>query len=311
YLANESLWDDYFFSTIPEDGDFDPENVRLYPYSSASDTFSEWDQIGAGLMVDGAFNVNSTSLEAWKALLASFFGEDLAEDDESSSQFPRTFFSQGDAGGEEPSRVDDPDVYNGFRRLDETQISELAASIVTEVRRQGPFLSLSDFVNREPFRDPKVASDSDLIKRSGPLTRAIEGTSINDNLQSGAEVTVFQDGVDEKAVSGYRSEGLPGWFTQVDLLSRLGSILNARSDTFRIRFYGDFRDEINGEILSKAVGEAVVQRIPDFVDDSNIAYTPYDDDEAVSRSLAELTAINRTMGRRFVVSSFRWLDSFN
>ena len=96
---------------------------------------------------------------------------------------------------------------------------------------------------------------------------------------------------------GYRSTGIPGWITQADLLQVLGPSLAVRSDTFRIRTYGEALDE-QGKVIAKAWCEAVVQRMPEYVDPANAA---------VERDTA-LTPVNQRFGRRFNVVSFRWLS---
>src|SRR6185436_8254178 len=103
YLLNMELFDKFFFSSIcPRAGDEtisgrlsdfltdeDPKplpNPRMKLYVRPGQTVSRLRQqmldskdgdasayarIAANLLVEGAFNVNSTSVEAWKTLLAS------------------------------------------------------------------------------------------------------------------------------------------------------------------------------------------------------------------------------------------------
>ena len=105
--------------------------------------------------------------------------------------------------------------------------------------------------------------------------------------------------LDQPTELGYRSTGIPGWLTQADVLQVIGPSLSARSDTFRIRTYGEVRDPISNEVEAKAWCEAIVQRYPDYVDSLDDAETPLD----------LLTSdINRDMGRRFRVVSLRWLN---
>ena len=80
----------------------------------------------------------------------------------------------------------------------------------------------------------------------------------------------------------------------VDVLQVLGPVLNARSDTFVIRGYGDAADS-TGTIRSRAWCEAIVQRTP----------------EPLSADASGLNSANAgkvgDFGRRFIVKSFRWL----
>ena len=102
----------------------------------------------------------------------------------------------------------------------------------------------------------------------------------------------------QKTEQGYRSTGIPGWLTQADVLQVIGPSLTTRSDTFRIRTYGEALDS-NGVSVAKAYCEAVVQRVPAYVDPAN----------ASSERGTELTTLNQTYGRQFKIVSFRWLSS--
>ena len=86
---------------------------------------------------------------------------------------------------------------------------------------------------------------------------------------------------------------------QGDILGQLGSIMSARSDTFVIRTYGDNKNPVTGAILGRAWCEAVVQRLPNYMNASK------DFPETAPASLNDMT--NKKFGRRFQVISFRWL----
>ena len=96
---------------------------------------------------------------------------------------------------------------------------------------------------------------------------------------------------------GSRSTGIPGWLTQADVLQAIGPALSVRSDTFRIRAYGESVDSITGEIKARAWCEAIVQRNPHYVDPTD---TP-------EKSVNEISAINKKYGRKFNIIGFRWL----
>lgn len=95
---------------------------------------------------------------------------------------------------------------------------------------------------------------------------------------------------------GFRSTGIPGWLTQADVLQAIGPVISARSDTFRIRSYGEVLDA-SGKIVARAWCEAIVQRTPEFVDAANPPET----------RPANLNPANVKFGRRFAVVSMRWL----
>jgi hypothetical protein len=90
--------------------------------------------------------------------------------------------------------------------------------------------------------------------------------------------------------------GALGFLTQADLLQFIGPALTARSDTFRIRAYGEALDAA-GKVTAKAWCEAVVQRSPNYVDGADNTLT-----------LPEtLNPVNSRFGRRFEIVAFRWL----
>ncbi len=74
--------------------------------------------------------------------------------------------------------------------------------------------------------------------------------------------------------------------------------MTVRSDTFVLRFMGQATASASGDVLASSWGEAVVQRMPDYMDDG-------DSPETATVDLTQ--AINKGFGRRFQIVSFRWL----
>ena len=89
--------------------------------------------------------------------------------------------------------------------------------------------------------------------------------------------------------------GVPGNLLQTDLLEALGPALASRSDTFTIRAYAE-TSGADGNPAACLV-EAVVQRLPVFVNDL----------DAAESSFKDLRTENKLFGRRFKVISLRWL----
>jgi len=280
FLLNRGLWDDFFLSTVPdgwtpEEGDLDGwANQRFAPLGldepGAADDFAAYDRIASRLLVEGPFNVNSTSPEAWAAVLASLAGIDMPDAAiDGDVVYPRGLYFPGGDG----------DVWNGFRSFgleaiyqpgqgDTEAIDTLSEAIVAEVKKRGPFLSLAHFVNRMLVDDERGDA--------GALTAAIEASGINDGI----------------------TPGVPGYLTQHDLLEPLGSSLAARGDTFTIHAHGEAVDPVSGKATAAARCEAVVQRLPDYVDPAN---TPVQEGD-------ELTEDNRRFGRQYRIVAFRWID---
>ena len=366
YLLNTALWDSYFFSTL-ESGDT-PLNHAMVVTKTTQD-LNDPVKASSNLMVNGAFNVNSTNKDAWKALLAGnrFLKHPADGAPATDALFPRSL-EQLSVGQSTPTGTGD-DSYSGFRRLSNAQIDAVAEEIVKQVRLRGPFLSLSHFVNRSlvefttrnraniPYSsagalqcalDNGGANISPTGTKTGFATTLaptrdkvllkpgsssspkadLYGTQLNGSrgstyggqtedrfpvwageskdLNPGSVASIYADRpmITESSLQfeqGYRSTGIPGWLTQADLLQAIGPVLAARSDTFRIRCYGEARTPDGKSVTARAWCEAVVQRQPEYLDGGN---SPSDRGTTAS----PLLPINRVFGRRFSVSSFRWLS---
>ena len=271
-------------------------------------------------MVQGPFNVNSTSVQAWKAVLAAMNRSDLVTlwgktnsiEVNKTTKIPILGMSllNGGAIGAPPDfmKVDNAKTndWNGHRELTDDDLETLATRIVEQVRTRGPFLSMSEFVNR------RIGPNGPLT-RCGALEAAITDSKINDNFfkanLTGSIVTdiALADIGDAKIykyntpeiVTGNPTAGAPGWVNQGDLLRILEPAATVRGDTFVIRSYGEAQDA-NGNITARAYAEAVVQRMPEYVDPiDRPSLNPYTDPTA--------SAANKTFGRRINVVSFRWL----
>lgn len=342
FLANQALYDSYYFSTLAADGargadgvfqDFaarreplanqcfepalpsgtDPAVLAGQLFRSGAPAAEAWRESAGYLTVKGAFNVNSTSVLAWKAMLASLAGTDIpvlwakssAIEAISNSGTPVSAMTLPLGGlatdpDFDPLKIDDArtNEWNGFRSLKEEQLDQLARDIVDEVKARGPFLSMAEFVNR------RLGPDSELT-RGGALHAALEKSGVNREVFR-EMVPVRDQDVADPLVYGYRTpaaatgnpaEGAPGWITQGDLLHLLEPRATVRPDSFVVRACGQAVDG-NGRVIAKAYAEAVVQRIPGYIDPANRA----------AATGADLTEVNRRFGRRFEVVSFRWLS---
>jgi hypothetical protein len=349
YLANLALWDDYFHSSISPrttsahrnasttyleqktrleaflatDSAYQPlPNERMRPWSSdpvatlkeifpsGTPSGDAAGRIASYLMVDGMFNVNSTSVAAWRGFLSGLKGAKVAVSPTPALEKDADLVETGGtpvaallnpAGGEiGESALGDtasPDQWLGFRSLSDDQIEKLAVAIVRQVRSRGPFLSIADFVNRRPGNDKELAL-------SGALQSALDDgdVSINEAYRQGERALSVADATQQgfpfpEAEAGAKSVTAPGYVKQGDLLTTLGPLVNVRGDTFVIRGYGEARDPSGGKVLARSWCEAVVQRVPDYVDPGNMAY-----------DAGALASINLAFGRRFNIVSFRFLN---
>ena len=366
FMANQALFDSYFFSTVPaakqtagdagkyimkdselaaaiqNDRPLPNNRMRFHRKNGMPPAVADLRDLkksAANLMVDGAFNVNSTSINAWRALLSSLSGNDIRLWNNSSrsaatidsaklkNPIPR-FWSISKSG-----TVNQP--WEGMRALSDDEVEELAKRIVSQVKTRGPFLSMGDFLNRRLAPSPTNKSP---LYTMGALQAAIENTSpdINASIKSsGTAVTLNSalngdpfgtNGFGNPATSGPGSTawdtvltssntslpantttGIPGYLMQQDLVQAFAPVMTARSDTFVIRAYGEATNPAGGKPLAKAWCEAVVQRMPAFIDQSDPALTA-GANNGDATTLADLNKINRTFARRFEFVSFRWLN---
>lgn len=140
-----------------------------------------------------------------------------------------------------------------------------------------------------------------------PKTGVVNTNNLGNNTRSSAAANAFPsnlnipvnpgDNAMELAL-GYFSTDAPGYLSQMNLLVPLAPILTVRGDTFIIRAYGDTVNPLTGEAVSRAWCEAVVQRLPEYMDPSQLP----------EASPSQLNGINAEWGRRFRIVSFRWLN---
>ena len=360
YIANHLLFDDWFVSSIAPDtapysasetrniatayndhlsGATSLPNHRYFPVNGKAtdlDTTADWKpwyHIASKLEVHGMFNINSTSVEAWKALLRHLKDADvphyqangsLTTDSGTGHPISRSSnASDQEASSSSNSSSDgylEANQFTGYRRFTDNQIDALAEQIVVEIRNRGPFLSLSEFINRRLTDD----SSEKNLARAGVIEAALlnlseRGSSgINPYSELQAESTEITAAdlalnINSKhsftyAAEGYSSYGYPGWTRQADVLRPLAPILSARDDTFTIRAYGDTRDS-SGKVIARAWCEAVVKRTANYVDSTDdTTDLPGPDDSGASDSKS-VNAINEAFGRRFEITSFRWLNA--
>jgi hypothetical protein len=188
----------------------------------------------------------------------------------------------------------------GPREYSDAELQTLADHIVKQVKARGPFLSLAEFVNR------RLGAETDAKAQRGALQQAIDDSGLNQKTAADANAgfEIQPDQVKDykyqnpTAGTGSSYQGAPGYLSQADLLNVLGNAATPRSDTFTIRGYGEARDP-QGKILAKATCEAVVQRYPEWLDPADKVETAPD---------ALTSKANKTFGRRFLVTSLRWLN---
>ena len=261
-------------------------------------------------MMKGRFNINSLSVPAWKIILAGAYKNTFPVYDAKTGtlqeatntngalfsrfRLPNNLSIDNPASG--PNADPKRGRWTGFRELTDTQLEALATEIVEEIKSRGPFLSLSEFVNR------RLAGNAEMLNK-GAIQAAIDKTDINDIFNTdGVKITKAKvasyDYENPDAATGSSASGATGYLSQADILTTLGNSISSRSDTFKIRAYGEAKDK-NGRIVATAYCEAVVQRTPSYID-------PADENHLATDKLT--SDVNRKYGRKMLLVSFRWLS---
>ena len=336
YLANRALWDDWFLSGIAPQtvATFSTTRAQRVVASSSSRARAScrWcatcptptGEIPAKLLacfsghhsqrhrdpqhrqlirVDRLFNVNSTSVEAWKAMLGALKGRQVVVRDASGaeshrrrrneSRWPtclpagRIAEGNGQHGREGAEPVGRPAGLNG--RGDR----RLARAIVKEVRKRGPFLSLADFVNRRLAATRNwpapAAIQSALDSTEVEINSAYRtGTRAVGQDRSRAGFPEAEEGPAGFGIPGHRQAGRHPHADRARPVRPLGQLHHPR-----LRRVGGQERQGAGPRLVRGGGRARQE----FVDDR---YTG-------NRAANPKNNANQNFGRRYEMVSFRWL----
>ena len=338
YVSNHILFDDWIISSIAPKDVNDSSSLEdiLTDYLSGNSTLrnssyinptplsqseasslassyvndsTSYSNVTSEIEVEGMFNINSTSVEAWKAVLKNSRNASVPKavidpsvsdswstvlDSSVTFPFPRTLTL-----GDDTITPGDTGLLMRSPVFNEAHIDALATAIVEQVRKRGPFLSLSEFINRQ------LSSDDDLA-----LAGAVE-SALMELANSGAanpyadiqaaypqQAGTFTDTFAYPlAAQGSAVYGYPGWARQADILRSIAPVLSARDDTFKIRAYGNSVDASTGKINAQAWCEVTIQRRAEYVDTT--------DQKSLNRPTEP---INQLQGRKFEIVSFKWLS---
>ena len=358
-LINDALWDRWFCSSISDmpgrGGKVRAEDslrkfmrgtepLPVARYKKTNSPYRDeqvveqimdndgWMKIAQYLMIDGGFNVNSTSVEAWNAVLQGLAkrklvalkdgrltlveqgkGEDevlfsrfmASTSDKSLDSLGGYSVMQGSAqlrssGGSMAS------AWGEVRMLQPETIRLLAEEMVKQVRKRGPFLNMSDFINR------RLEAEGGENALKGALQAAIDATDVNQeffnevilNTPGGGRLFKFP-----QADEGSMHTAAPGYLIQSDVLASLGNILTVRDDTFTVRAYGCVRTK-EGSVLAQAWCEATVQRSIEYVSPVNAPEAAEFKPDG-TRGQESLNEVNRQLGRKMRVVAFKWMDPWD
>jgi hypothetical protein len=292
------------------------------------------------LLQSAAFNLNSVNASAWAAVLRTmrfpspqaFSYLDVSPDTGTAADTSTASVSSGEAqffrfsqsaqetykaepglasNGESASPANTHLFRRGMRTLSAAQVMALATKIVELIGVKhaaadpagGPFRSIEEFL--------------------APSTLHA-GVDAEGNV--GAPRSLLEASIADAGINADIAEFSSQWLTQGDVMTALAPILFARSDTFIIRTYGEAINPTklpltyvtggvipNDAIEGRAWAEAIVQRVPEYLDRSDPPETlapafdaPSDPEDATSLP-TKAHQLNKQFGRRFKVVSFRWL----
>ena len=331
-LENTLEWfDHYFFSGLsrldnPNASGFEIRNgfpnPLLIPYKlsnklEASTAINNWKSLppndeddakrpAQNLLLTNRFNINSTSVSAWTAILGGLKVNNWPYIDETDDRADQnaTVTVVSESRGPLFARFShslhetfDAPVAEGapsafyrrgarFLRKDTVatndELRPLAQQIVDRIKsRKIPFRSMEEFL-----QDPSIAAG--LGTGNGSLIEeAIEAVFAPFGIQEWDHSwQVNEVGGSPPIVTDHFS---PGFLTQADILTAIGPMLAPRSDTFKIRARCQTLSPFDpDEVVGDATIEALVQRVPDPLDPDN-------------------DQINDSIDRKFKIVSVRWL----
>ena len=258
------------------------------------------------LVIEGAFNLNSTSSAAWAATLGSIqlpdweianienangelninrptetvnLGQTILRFPQSAQEVYKTLrpvnpYSFEEHPPTEYFRVGAKSSNNAANPMSYTDLGkQIALRVAQRIQLLGPFTSIESFLS--PVEHTDFAHPQDPAQYLSVIERAIlDVPEIN---QSAGEDIWYHTS---------------SFLSQADVMTALAPIASVRGDTFTIRALGQTDLDISGESVATAICEARVQRLPTTVDLNDSVQTPDPDG----------------YGRRFVITSIKWLN---
>jgi hypothetical protein len=328
------VFDRYFISGIPRDttGSFwTAEDAELpgslpNPFLSIPDPSSVpaadllLEDSAQHLFQDGAFNFNSTSIEAWQAVLLANSIYDWtwrlnrgtsSETSEARLNLESAFFrlpfsghlrSESFTKWEFPFELyeDESSPTDDYPYLDasEKELVFRSPQAGNPIKDWRPAAALG---HRELDTDASRALAAKIVDKlkergrpfgsfkelanTGLLQEAIDETPIN----AVDPNILYINSASDKRIPRNAS----AFLSQADLLSALSPGMSARSDTFRIRSYASIQSSLSQKSVARAYCEAIVQRMPERID----------------KDRSRIMENAQGFGRRFKIIDIQWLDA--
>jgi hypothetical protein len=260
----------------------------------------------------GAFNINSTSAAAWRAVLrgvrfpadrpfiyadsAATQGAPLDDTATSTHVAPEAAFLRFPQTAQETFKASDPretvtyaasnvlpDTPPNVPSLANTHLFRRGVRTVNATALDALAAALAEGVE---LHGASVGPFRSLAEFLGPLTASpFDGRS------------VIERAIAEAGLNADIDEFSSQFLTQADVFAALAPRMFVRSDTFVVRSFGEVINPTTGETEAKAWCEAVVQRLPVPVSAANLT----------APTVTEYIDPPGAFGRRFEVVAFRWL----
>jgi len=262
---NTNAWfDRYFFSGSHEAA------PKPFPHFKSIGDRDDTSTVPANqLLVHNRFNINSTSIPAWTAVLSGLQLNNWAyrANDTTNKRttrgasFCRFPFTQSAnyTAAESPEYIHSssgpqavaPSAFyrRGIRHLKPDQVTKLAEAIVAGLQDRGrPFMTMEAFLSAEQDQSKSL------------LELAIETALATDGIQYWDPA--WQNDCEPGGATLIPIDHFaPGFLTQADILSAIGHFIAPRSDTFRIRTKA-VHQNLDSNQQEHSIIEAVVQRTP-------------------------------------------------
>lgn len=302
-------------------------NERLLSAVEYADLRTAGGDAAAHLLMHGAFNINTTSPIAWRAVLAGALYGDFEyihsdpRDGEFSLRAPTQSVRLGravaryaqsaaetfDAGDMSQSRylqagalhdpsVEPPSAYfrRGLTPLSPEQLDLLAHSVSRRIAlraKEGlpPFGSFAEFLGPQRLESFRHPQES------GAYMSVLEAAVYDAMADTSLPLKQRLNRDDNGNIIWWDT---PSFITGGDLWAQFAHYAAVRSDTFRVRAYGRSKNS-SGDLLAQAWCEAVVQRLPQLH-----GQPP---PELTAQGAALLRDGNSGFGRQFKIISLRWL----
>jgi hypothetical protein len=295
------FYDRYFFSTIPSKSsdwnkrDTLPNTKIIYAPGNEIDNTSN-SQSASHLLVRDGFNLNSVSKNAWKAVLSAVnikdykytqqisYNEynkqaDLNTQEAILDSVKYAFFSFPFNANQFLEAPNAPEE-DRYRYISPANTLAFSENIMLKVNHES-FLQGFRELNDDQLDLLASAIVEHIKNKTTEMGRPF--LSVSEFLNSGVLKYAIDDVKEINTPSGASKSipnNSPAALTQSVIMNTLSPYLFSRSDTFTIRAYG--KTESSPSAYTSTYCEATVQRTPEL--------------------------INETLGRKFKITSFRWLS---